>query len=362
MRKVLLATGATLGLLLVFAAPAGAQTLPDITVDQRVPATGHAAPGSVHLVATENVDPALIGSTCDVNVNLANNQSIHPNSDLIITSGSSTVVALDVRTRRRRHHRHDARHHHPRSRHGHRLRATRSRRTVLGRVHDQLRVHTSPAAADDRPTDDGHTDHAHADAGELLCRGGGGRTADVPTCRKRRLGKHGYERTNPVAPARSRTPDRARRPDRRPAPRVSSPASVCSPEPDATDRGPSIDEQRRNATADSIRQICAPAPPYRHHDSHRQDERDHREKIESLYAVSPTNQNERPARGPILSTGHATATMEARLRAQCAAARYPSRLDTSEARPISDQFARSLQPAPIGSGFRSSSQRGPCER
>ena len=96
MRKVLLATGAALGLLLVFAAPAGAQTLPDITVDQRVPATGHAAPGSVHLVATENVDPELVGSTCDVNVNLANNQSTHPNSDLIISSGSSTVVALDV--------------------------------------------------------------------------------------------------------------------------------------------------------------------------------------------------------------------------------------------------------------------------
>ena len=96
MRKVLLATGAALGLLLVFAAPAGAQTLPDITVDERVPATGHAAPGSVHLVATENVDPALVGATCDVNVNLANNQSTHPNSDLIITSGSSTVVALDV--------------------------------------------------------------------------------------------------------------------------------------------------------------------------------------------------------------------------------------------------------------------------
>ena len=195
MRKVLLATGAALGLLLLFAAPAGAQTLPDITVDERVPATGHAAPGSVHLVATENVDPALIGATCDVNVNLANNQSTHPNSDLIITSGSSTVVALDVErdadaiidttpgsitleadtvTR---------------------LRAPRARRTVLGRVHDQLRLHASPAAADDRPTDDGHTDHAHADAAELRCRGGGGRAAVLPTRRKRRLGKHGCERT-----------------------------------------------------------------------------------------------------------------------------------------------------------------------
>ena len=45
MRKVLLATGAGLGLLLLFAAPAGAQTLPDIIVDERVPATGRAAPG-----------------------------------------------------------------------------------------------------------------------------------------------------------------------------------------------------------------------------------------------------------------------------------------------------------------------------
>ena len=96
MRKVLLATGAGLGLLLLFAAPAGAQTLPDIIVDERVPATGRAAPGSVHLVGSDNVDAALVGATCDVNVDLANNQSTHPNSDLIITSGSSTVVALDV--------------------------------------------------------------------------------------------------------------------------------------------------------------------------------------------------------------------------------------------------------------------------
>ena len=95
MRRVLLATCAAGGLLL-FAAPAAAQSLPDITVDQRVPATGRAAPGSVHLVGSDNVDPALVGGTCDVNVNLANNQSVHPNSDLLITSGSNTVVALDV--------------------------------------------------------------------------------------------------------------------------------------------------------------------------------------------------------------------------------------------------------------------------
>jgi len=50
-RRVLLATGAGLGLLLLFAAPAAAQTLPDIIVDERVPTTGRAAPGSVHLVA-----------------------------------------------------------------------------------------------------------------------------------------------------------------------------------------------------------------------------------------------------------------------------------------------------------------------
>jgi hypothetical protein len=96
MRKVLLATCAAGGLLLLCTAPAAAQSLPDITVDQRVPATGRAAPGSVHLVGSDDVDPALVGGTCDVNVNLANNQSVHPNSDLLITSGSNTVVALDV--------------------------------------------------------------------------------------------------------------------------------------------------------------------------------------------------------------------------------------------------------------------------
>jgi hypothetical protein len=96
MRRVLLATCVTAGGLLLFAAPAAAQTLPDITVDERVPATGRAAPGSVHLVGTDSVDPALIGGTCDVNVNLSNNQSTHPNSNLLITSGSNTVIAPDV--------------------------------------------------------------------------------------------------------------------------------------------------------------------------------------------------------------------------------------------------------------------------
>jgi hypothetical protein len=96
MRKVLLATCAAAVGLVLSAAPAAAQSLPDIIVDERVPATGRAAPGSVHPVGSDDVDPSLVGATCDVNVNLANNQSVHPNSDLLISSGSNTVVALDV--------------------------------------------------------------------------------------------------------------------------------------------------------------------------------------------------------------------------------------------------------------------------
>ncbi len=76
----------------MWAAPGAAQTLPDIMVDQVV----RGAPGSVHLVATEAVDPDEVGSACDVVVTGGNNQSVHPDTDLLINSGTDQVIAPNV--------------------------------------------------------------------------------------------------------------------------------------------------------------------------------------------------------------------------------------------------------------------------
>lgn len=91
MRKVLLAGCITAGGLFVLAAPAGAQPAP-IAVDQIV----RGDPGSVHLVGTDTVDPEDVGLACDVTVTGGNNQSIHPNTDILIDSGTDQAVAPDV--------------------------------------------------------------------------------------------------------------------------------------------------------------------------------------------------------------------------------------------------------------------------
>ena len=53
-----------------------------------------AAPGSVVLLASRPVDASLIGSTCTADYTGRNNGSVHPDNDLIITSGS-TRLELD---------------------------------------------------------------------------------------------------------------------------------------------------------------------------------------------------------------------------------------------------------------------------
>jgi hypothetical protein len=74
--------------------PASAQGEPvlEIPVDTVV----QGAPGSEHLLATVAVAPEDVGRECGVVVEGVNNESAHPNTDLLVRSGGGEVVALDV--------------------------------------------------------------------------------------------------------------------------------------------------------------------------------------------------------------------------------------------------------------------------
>jgi hypothetical protein len=88
---MLVASAAVMAGFVLLAAPAGAQTVPQVVLSETI----RDAPGSVHLAATLTVDPALVGGTCEVEVIGENNQSVHPNSDVLIASGNE-VIAADV--------------------------------------------------------------------------------------------------------------------------------------------------------------------------------------------------------------------------------------------------------------------------
>jgi hypothetical protein len=53
-------------------------------------------PGTVHELASATVDPLLQGSTCTVMAIASNNESVHPGSDLVVSSGASSVRVADV--------------------------------------------------------------------------------------------------------------------------------------------------------------------------------------------------------------------------------------------------------------------------
>jgi len=52
--------------------------------------------GSKHQVSQEKIDPKHLGSTCKVNVTSTNQGSVHPGNNLVIASGSTSVVVKDV--------------------------------------------------------------------------------------------------------------------------------------------------------------------------------------------------------------------------------------------------------------------------
>jgi hypothetical protein len=74
--------------------PAWAQDPPVIEIPLDTVVRG--APGSEHLLATVPVAPEDVGRECGVVVEGVNNESAHPNTDLLVRSGGGEVVALDV--------------------------------------------------------------------------------------------------------------------------------------------------------------------------------------------------------------------------------------------------------------------------
>lgn len=76
------------------AVPAWAQeqAVVEIPLDTVVRGTS----GSEHLLATESIAPEDAGRECRVAAEGVNNESIHPNTDLLVRSGGAEVVVPDV--------------------------------------------------------------------------------------------------------------------------------------------------------------------------------------------------------------------------------------------------------------------------
>jgi hypothetical protein len=55
-----------------------------------------APPFEQHILATQAVDPADQGKSCDVTVMATNQSSVHPGNNLVIASNGSSVTAFDV--------------------------------------------------------------------------------------------------------------------------------------------------------------------------------------------------------------------------------------------------------------------------
>ena len=84
----------SIGLAFVAAGAASA----DDTVVVRVPLdrTASSAPGTTVVLDQVTVDPGLVGRSCDASYRGDNNGSVHPGTDLLITSNGATVVLVDV--------------------------------------------------------------------------------------------------------------------------------------------------------------------------------------------------------------------------------------------------------------------------
>ena len=54
------------------------------------------APGFIKELLTRAIEARLLGATCTVTASAGNQESVHPNNDLIIGSGGSSVTLADV--------------------------------------------------------------------------------------------------------------------------------------------------------------------------------------------------------------------------------------------------------------------------
>src|SRR4051812_1835058 len=88
-------SGAGLVALGVALFPAGAGAAPG---DVLISVTGavYGNPGDVIAIQETSVDPALVGSTCDGVAITQNNESVHPDTDLIVATGGTQSEFPDV--------------------------------------------------------------------------------------------------------------------------------------------------------------------------------------------------------------------------------------------------------------------------
>jgi hypothetical protein len=75
-------------LIIAFGGTAAALTVPATVV--------HGTPGSVHQLASGPVPAADVGCDANVTIASANNESLHPNSDLLVQTGGQTLTLPDV--------------------------------------------------------------------------------------------------------------------------------------------------------------------------------------------------------------------------------------------------------------------------
>src|SRR5262249_35453485 len=92
-RAAIVGSGLLVSGMAIVASPSGAAPN-DIVIDVNGVIFGN--PGDVNVVQQVDVDPALVGATCAGTAVIQNNESVHPNTDLIVTTGSSTVEFDDV--------------------------------------------------------------------------------------------------------------------------------------------------------------------------------------------------------------------------------------------------------------------------
>ena len=53
-------------------------------------------PGTIHEITSSDAPTDLVGQDCSVTATVDNNESVHPQSDLIVASGSDQVIVSDV--------------------------------------------------------------------------------------------------------------------------------------------------------------------------------------------------------------------------------------------------------------------------
>ncbi|HEY5728042.1 MAG TPA: hypothetical protein VIV08_05470 [Acidimicrobiia bacterium] len=92
-RRLLIVLGAAAVLASVFWRPGPAVAIHDVVI---VFTVIRGEPFSTVTVATEEVEPWLQGESCAIRIEVSNNQSVHEDNEMILTSGDDVVTVPDV--------------------------------------------------------------------------------------------------------------------------------------------------------------------------------------------------------------------------------------------------------------------------